>query len=124
PYWAFEKGIYLEKFDSLYRVSANIKADTAYYYEREKLWELRGHVKIQNLQGDKITTSLFFWNQNTQKIYSNKHTVIEQIDKTRLVGQNGFESNQEMTQYTIYDNEGIFFIDDTPNDSIKSDSIK
>lgn len=33
PFWAFEKGIYLEKFDSLFHVDASIKADTAYYYE-------------------------------------------------------------------------------------------
>ena len=30
PYWAFEKGLYLEKFDTLFRVDASIKADTAY----------------------------------------------------------------------------------------------
>lgn len=33
PFWAFEKGIYLEKFDSIFHVDASIKADTAYYYE-------------------------------------------------------------------------------------------
>lgn len=34
PYWAFEKGVYLEKFDSLFHIDASIKADTAYYYEK------------------------------------------------------------------------------------------
>ena len=29
PYWAFEKGVYLEKFDSIFQVEASIKADTA-----------------------------------------------------------------------------------------------
>ena len=29
PYWAFEKGVYLEKFDSLFHIDASIKADTA-----------------------------------------------------------------------------------------------
>ena len=37
PYWAFEKGVYLEKFDSLFHIDASIKADTAYYYEKETL---------------------------------------------------------------------------------------
>lgn len=27
-YWAFEKGVYLEQFDSLFNVDASIKADT------------------------------------------------------------------------------------------------
>ena len=34
PYWAFERGIYLEKFDTLFHIDANIKADTAYYFNR------------------------------------------------------------------------------------------
>ena len=29
-YWAFEKGVYLEQFDSVFHVEASIKADTAY----------------------------------------------------------------------------------------------
>ena len=45
PYWAFEKGVYLEKFDSLFHIDASIKADTAYYYEKKKLWELRSNVQ-------------------------------------------------------------------------------
>ena len=32
PYWAFEKGVYLEKFDTLFRIEASIEADTAYFY--------------------------------------------------------------------------------------------
>ena len=39
-YWSFEKGVYVEKFDSLFQVEASIKADTAYYYDKQKLWKL------------------------------------------------------------------------------------
>ena len=35
PYWAFEKGVYLEKFDSIFQVEASIKADTAYFFNKE-----------------------------------------------------------------------------------------
>src|SRR5699024_1175174 len=47
-YWAFEKGVYLEQFDSVFNVDASIKADTAYYYDKQKLWKLMGHVDIKN----------------------------------------------------------------------------
>lgn len=30
-YWSFEKGVYLEKFDTLFQVEASIKSDTAYF---------------------------------------------------------------------------------------------
>ena len=38
-YWAFEKGVYVEKFDSLFQVEASIEADTAYYYDKQRLFK-------------------------------------------------------------------------------------
>ena len=119
PFWDFEKGIYLEKFDSVFHVDASIKADTAYYYEPKKLWELRGNVHIQNQQGDKFDTELLFWDQTKEKIYSDKYIRIEQIDKI-LTGY-GFESNQQLTAYQIFNNTGIFTVEDqTAADSTKT----
>lgn len=127
PYWAFEKGVYLEKFDSLFRIDANIKADTAYYYEKKKLWELRSNVSIRNLKGDKFDTDLLFWDEKKEEIYSDKYIRIEQEDKT-ITGY-GFESNQELTEYQIRNTTGIFTVEDnsttmnaSPKDSISSDS--
>ena len=124
PYWAFEKGVYLEKFDSLFHIDASIKADTAYYYERKKLWELRGNVHIRNQQGDKFDTSILFWNEREQKIYSKKPIRIEQADKSIINGMYGFESNQQLTQYKIFNSSGEFTVKDTPADTIKRDSIR
>lgn len=111
PYWAFEKGLYLEKFDSLFRVDASIKADTAYYYEKKELWELKGNVHIQNQLGDKFDTELLFWDQSKERIYSDRYIKIEQEDKI-LTGY-GFDSNQEMTEYEIFTPTGIFTVEDT-----------
>lgn len=122
PYWAFEKGVYLEQFDSLYNVDASIKADTAYYYERQKLWELRGNVFIKNQKGEKFNTELLFWNQSTQKVYSDKYIQIEQEDK--IITGYGFESNQQLTKYVIHNSGGIFPVEDNPRDSLRTDSIK
>lgn len=129
PYWAFEKGVYLEKFDSLFRIDASIKADTAYYYEKKKLWELRSNVSIRNLKGDKFDTELLFWDEKKEEIYSDKYIRIEQEDKT-ITGY-GFESNQELTEYQIRNTTGIFTVEDnsatmntTPKDSISSDSTQ
>ena len=117
PYWAFEKGLYLEKFDTLFRVDASIKSDTAYYHEKKKIWELRGNVHVQNQQGDKFDTELLFWDQNKEKIYSDKYIRIEQTDKI-LTGY-GFESNQGMTEYEIFTPTGIFTVEDTaPVDTV------
>ena len=127
PYWAFEKGVYLEKFDTLFRVDASIKADTAYYHEKKKLWELKGHVQILSQRGDKFQTDLLFWDEKKEKVYSDKFIQIEQEDK--VIKGYGFESNQDLTEYEIKNTTGIFTIEDTtpavttqPQDSLKNSS--
>lgn len=119
PYWAFEQGVYLEKFDTLFQVEASIKSDTAYYYNKEELWKLMGHVDIKNLKGEHFNTELLYWDQRKKKIYSDRFIRIEQPD--RVITGHGFESNQEMTIYTIHQTEGIFYVDDaTQNDTLQS----
>ena len=124
--WAFEQGVYLENFDENNVVQAEIKSDTAYYYDKQKLWELRGHVNIKNLQGERFNTELLFWNQDIQKVYSDQFIRIEQVD--RIITGQGFDSNQQFTVYTIHKPEGIFYVDEdkmaaTPADSLQTDTV-
>lgn len=123
PYWAFEKGVYLEKFDSIFQVEASIKSDTAYFYTKEELWKLIGNVDIQNLKGERFNTELLYWDQKKQRVYSDQFIRIEQPD--RIITGRGFESNQQMTVYTIRQPEGIFYVDeeDTAVDSLQTDTI-
>lgn len=125
PRWSFEKGIYLEKFDSLFNVEASIEADTAYFFNKQELWKLMGNVHIQNLEGEKFDTELLYWDQRAQKIYSDAFIRIEQPD--RIITGRGFESNQQMTVYTIHQPEGIFYVDEEQEpvaaDSLKTDTV-
>ena len=109
-YWALEKGVYMEQFDSIFNVEASIKADTAYYYDKERLWKLIGNVDIQNRKGERFNTELLYWNEATQKVYSDKFIRIQQPD--RIITGHGFDSNQQMTIYTIRNIEGIFYVDE------------
>lgn len=132
PYWAFEKGVYLEKFDTLFYVEASIEADTAYFYNKQELWKLMGHVHIQNLQGEKFDTDLLYWDQRKKKVYSDRRVRIEQPD--RVIFAVGFESNEQLTKYTFFETEGIFYVDEeqmaaapAPADTlapVRADSIK
>ena len=111
PYWYFPEGIYVEKFDTLFQTEASIQADTAYFFDKQGLWHLVGHVQIANLQGEQFTTEELFWNQKEEKIYSDKYIRIQQLDK--IVTGVGFESNQSMTQYKIFNSQGVFPVDTT-----------
>lgn len=115
--WAFEQGIYLEKFNNDLSVEAVIIADTAYYYDKQELWELRGDVHIENEQDEEFDTQLLFWNQKTKRVYSDLYIRIRQ--QKRIITGIGFTSNQDFTRYTIKNTQGIFPIkeESAPTDS-------
>ncbi|SHJ47639.1 LPS export ABC transporter periplasmic protein LptC [Bacteroides stercorirosoris] len=118
-YWAFEKGIYLENFDSVFNVEASIKSDTAYYYDKQKLWKLISNVHIQNLKGEKFDTNLLYWDQNKHRVYSDERVRIEQPDQ--IIYAIGFESDEQLNKYRFFKTEGIFYVDDdstVPTDSL------
>ena len=124
--WAFEQGIYLEKFNNDLSVEAVIVADTAYYYDKQELWELRGNVHIENEQDEQFDTQLLFWNQKTKRVYSDLYIRIRQ--QKRIITGIGFTSNQDFTNYTIRQTQGIFPVKEEafePSDtlSVATDSL-
>lgn len=108
PYWAFEKGVYLEKYDLDMNVEATIKCDTAYYYSSQQLWKLIGNVDIRNQKNERFYTDLMYWDQENEKIYSDAYIKIEQEDQ--VTEGVGFSSNQSMTLWEIKNTKGIYTI--------------
>ena len=120
PYWYFPEGIYVEKFDSLFHTEASIVADTAYYYDKQGLFQFVGQVEVKSLQGERFETEELFWNQKEDKVYSDRFIRIEQEDK--IITGVGFESNQNMTRYTIRESRGVFPVDTSaPVDTTKQE---
>ena len=116
PYWLFPKRLHLERFDDSLRVESVIECDTAKYYTRRRLWELKGNVLIVNLQGETFETSLLYWDQRIAKVYSDSFIRIEQRDV--ILSGIGFESNQTMTKYTIFKPNGPIYLDNEQPDSL------
>ena len=124
PYWYFPKGIYLERFDSLFQVEATILADSAWNYTDKQLWRLKGNVDIRNMDGEMFLSDELFWDQKNERVYSDKYIEIKQ-DETELKGY-GFESNQEMTEYRIFrphDGRIPFREEDESIESLESDTL-
>ena len=110
PFQEFPKGIYLEQFDENLKVRAQLKADYAYYNETMQIWILKGNVHAMNRQGEQFDTPNLNWNQKTHRVYSDSVIHITR-DKTIIHGI-GFDSNEEMTKYTILHPTGVFPIDE------------
>lgn len=110
PYWEFVDGIVLEKFDEALNVDASIESDYAVYNDREKIWRLDGNVRAINLRGEVFETPQLYWNQNTERIYSD--SAIDISRSNSIIRGVGFDSNQMMTQYTIRKPTGVFPINE------------
>ena len=109
-YWAFEKGIYLEKYDDSLRIETTLRSDTAYYYDKQALWKLLGNIQVSNSKGEKIFTDKLLWSSDSGRIYSDSYIRIEQSD--RITEGIGFSSNQDMTNWEILNTTGIYPIEE------------
>ncbi|MDE5919161.1 MAG: LPS export ABC transporter periplasmic protein LptC, partial [Duncaniella sp.] len=59
-----------------------------------------------NVMNEKFLTEQLFWNQRQRKLYSDSFIHIETSDKV-LEGY-GFDSNEQLTRYSIRKVSGIF----------------
>lgn len=110
PYWEFPEGIHLERFDENLKVDANIHSKYARFNQNEQTWELRGNVKMTNIQGELFETEQVFWSQRQERFYSD--SLIKITQATHIITGIGFESNQTMTNYTIKKPQGIFPVEE------------
>ena len=106
PIISLEKGVYLEILDSLMQPESVLMADTAYYLKNTKVWHLRHNVHAENIKKEEFDTQELFVNNTSERMYSDSLICIKQ-DKQVIVGH-GFESNNNMTEYTIRQTEGVF----------------
>ena len=110
PYQEFPNGIYLEQFDELLVVQASLEADYAYYNETEQRWTLKGNVHTLNRKGEQFDTPELIWDQQTHRVYSDSSIHITR-EKSIIEGV-GFDSNEEMSKYTILNPTGVFPIEE------------
>lgn len=110
PYWEFPIGAHFERFDENLKVDANIHCEYAKFMEQEQLWILRGNVRATNIKGELFETEELFWNQRTEKIYSD--SLIKITQESYIIIGTGFDSNQEMTSYDVKNTELVIPINE------------
>lgn len=120
PFFLFPQGIYIEQFDSLFQAETTIKADTAYYYEKREFIKLAGNVDITNIKEERFETPLLYWDQKAKRFYSDQAIKITQPG--RITTGIGFEADQGMTKHKIFNIQGQYEFEETPNDSLKTAS--
>ena len=104
--WIFEKGIFLEQFDKAFHVEGHIQADTAWYYDQQKLWELRGRVSIRNVDGLVFRSEELFWDGIKHEFYSYKFSRL--VTPERTLEGTYFRSDERMSHYEVSNSVGSF----------------
>lgn len=120
PYWYFPKKVYFERFNDSLKTESMVQCDTARFFSSRKVWELKKNVSLINMKGESFKTSLLYWDQRQQRIYSDSFIRIEQ--KAQVITGYGFESNESLTQYKIFKVKGIFPLDSAEPDSLGMDT--
>lgn len=109
PFWRFPDGLDLEQYDLDMRPQATMVSDSATYLSRKRLWQLDGNVIMVNTMRDSFLTHQLFWDQTRRRVYSDSFIHIVRSD--RIIEGYGFESNENMTSYTIKRPTGIIPIE-------------
>ena len=109
PYMEFRYGINVTTFDSLGRDNSKLKGDYAIFYEKRELWEVRGNVVGEGADGRKLYTQQLFWDQKTDKVYSNVDCRI--VDGNDVFVGEGFESDSEFKEWVFRESEGRMWVD-------------
>ncbi len=108
--WTFERGIFMEQFDEQFHIEGYITADTAWYYDQLKLWELRGRVYIRNVNGLRFNSEELFWDGIRHEFYSHKFSRV--VTPERTLEGTYFRSDEHMTHYEVTNSVGSFVASD------------
>jgi len=98
--------VFFEQFDEKFHVEGYIQADTAWYYDQEKLWKLRGRVRIRNVNGLVYTSEELYWDGIRHEFYSNVFSKV--VTPERTLQGTYFLSDEHMRHYTVSNSKGSF----------------
>lgn len=112
--WTFEKGVFFEQFDEKFKVQAYIQADSAWYFDQQKLWKLRGRVRIRNVNGLVYQSEELYWDGMKHELYS--HVFSRVTTPERTMEGTYFRSDERMVHYTVSNSKGSFEREDLTGD--------
>ena len=110
PYDDFPEGLHFLSFNTKGEISSQIKCNNARHYAKTDLWELNNNVEAINEKGEILNTEQLFWDMKKKLIYSEKHVKI--TTKSDIINGIGFESKDDLSNYTIKNITGIVEVEE------------
>ncbi|MDF1694533.1 MAG: LPS export ABC transporter periplasmic protein LptC [Saprospiraceae bacterium] len=112
----FPEGIYVEFLGESGKPYSWLEADRATRYEKDSEVIAQGNARFYNRKKEMLTSTELIWNENDQKLRTNKFVRITQPIKGDTSYGYGFEANEEFTLFEIKrKTSSIFNIEDLKN---------
>ena len=116
PRQIFPRGIFFEQFDEKFHVEAYVQADTAFYFNIQKLWHLIGNVRVRTVDGLRFSSEELYWDQERHEMYSYKYSTV--VTPERTLEGNYFSSDERMQHYIVTQTKGSFRKEDTQKETL------
>lgn len=116
PYVEFPEGLEVYFYNKDMQYESKITAGYAKWKTKQDIWEAREDVVVNNYaEGFTLNTELLIWDQQKEKIYSNKFARV--TTKEEVIWGNGFVANQTFTYYKFNKIKGRFPIDEEESEN-------
>jgi LPS export ABC transporter protein LptC len=107
----FPEGLYMEFYDETGKITSTLKANHAYYFEKENQWRGRGNVEVKNLESnEQLNSEELFWKPDSKRIFTEKFVTIRQ--QNDIIYGTGLDAAQDLSDYRISHPEGEIAIDE------------
>lgn len=99
----FPKSLHVDFYNDSMKVQSQLNAKYGRYLENDAKVFLRDSVIVFNIKGDTLFCEELYWDQNTQKLYTDKKVVLSRNYRhTLITGQNGMTANQDLTDINFF----------------------
>lgn len=111
-YYEFPRSLHVNFFDSTGKTDSHLDALYGKYFENLNKVYLRDSVVVFNAQGDTLRSPDLWWDQSTQKFYTDKVVRIKRRSGDSFNGK-GFDARQDLSEINIRQLTGMFNVPDS-----------
>jgi len=110
PYKEFPEGFHLQQFDANKKIISELSANYGKNFERQQRWLATGNVIMVNNKGDTLRTEELNYLIQQDRIFTDKFVNIKKGEQN-INAKDGFESDSQMTKYSLKNTKGRMYVD-------------
>jgi LPS export ABC transporter protein LptC len=108
PYIEFPKSLHVDFYDSTLTIESQLSSKYGRYKQTEQKVFLRDSVVVFNIKRDTLRCQELWWDQNSERFYTDKPVQIHQPDK--IIFGKGLEADQSFKWYILKEITGELLI--------------